>query len=425
MPEEPTAKAARTATTELPEPELFARGSLKLAARLFGPGNLRADQAQVDRLRSFAQEADPLADRLAAVLQRDPRARDLFEHALKHGVDSLDSAPEELFEFFHEVERTPYWVDHDRIDRGARSIVRTGVIGLIPLGDMSLMGGYLASRAVKTLVGTGDLEYEAARRLAETAAWWIDVTTPGALKHGGDGYAAALRVRLLHAHVRAAMNRRHDWNYDEWDHPVNQVQTAGTLLLFSQVFLLGTRMLGVRYTQREREDVLHLWRYVGWLLGVDDALLPADEDDSWRLLWLLAATEFIPDEDSRRLARVLLEQHAVVGQRFGPLNGVIGRAAVNLHAAVSRMLLGDGNADYLGLPAARMSSAAVLTFAAANFIAETARQALPGATTLQRLLGYRSRRWYLKQVTRALELDRTYSRPVRTASGKAAGSTAA
>src|SRR5690606_6734339 len=249
MPEEPTAKAARTATTELPEPELFARGSLKLAARLFGPGNLRADQAQVDRLRSFAQEADPLADRLAAVLQRDPRARDLFEHALKHGVDSLDSAPEELFEFFHEVERTPYWVDHDRIDRGARSIVRTGVIGLIPLGDMSLMGGYLASRAVKTLVGTGDLEYEAARRLAETAAWWIDVTTPGALKHGGDGYAAALRVRLLHAHVRAAMNRRHDWNYDEWDHPVNQVQTAGTLLLFSQVFLLGTRMLGVRYTQ--------------------------------------------------------------------------------------------------------------------------------------------------------------------------------
>src|SRR5690606_3207478 len=163
MPEEPTAKAARTATTELPEPELFARGSLKLAARLFGPGNLRADQAQVDRLRSFAQEADPLADRLAAVLQRDPRARDLFEHALKHGVDSLDSAPEELFEFFHEVERTPYWVDHDRIDRGARSIVRTGVIGLIPLGDMSLMGGYLASRAVKTLVGTGDLEYEAAR----------------------------------------------------------------------------------------------------------------------------------------------------------------------------------------------------------------------------------------------------------------------
>lgn len=420
MPEELTAEP-----TELPEPELFARGPLRLAARLFGPGELRADRTQVARLRSFAEKADPLADRLAAVLRRDPRAGELFEQALKHGVDSLDTAPEELWEFFHEVERTPYWVDHGRIDRGARAIVRTGLIGLIPLGDMSLMGGYLASRAVKTLIGTGDLEYAAARRLAETAAWWIDVTTPGSLRLGGDGYAAALRVRLAHAHVRAAMNRRDDWDYEKWDHPVNQVQTAGTLLLFSHVFLLGMRMLGVRYTQREREDVLHLWRYVGWLLGVDEALLPADEDDSWRLLWLLAATEFIPDEDSQRLARVLLEQHAAIGRHFGPLDKVVGRAAVNLHAAVSRMLLGDANADYLGLPPARISSAAVLTFAAVNFLAETARQALPGATTVQQFLGKRSLRWYLKQVDRAFRLDRTYSRPARTAARSPAGSSAA
>ncbi|MGH3466625.1 MAG: oxygenase MpaB family protein [Thermocrispum sp.] len=405
---------------QVPEPELFARGPLRLAARLMGAGDLRADRTQLSRLRAFAQADDPLADAVAALLQRDPRSRELFERGLHRGVDHLQTAPEELWEFFHEVERTPYWVDAERVDRGARTVVRTGLVGMIPLGDMSLMGGYLASRAVKTLIGTGDLEHATARRLAETATWWIDVTTPGALRPGADGYAAALRVRLLHAQVRAAMNRRDDWDYAAWDRPVNQVQTVGTLLLFSQVFLLGTQMLGVRYTQRERDDVLHLWRYVGWLMGVDDELLPAGEEDAWRLLWLLAATEFIPDEDSRRLAGVLLEQHAAIGQGLGPLSGVVGKTAVNLHAAVSRMLLGGPNADYLGLPAARVTSAAVLTFAAANFAAETARRRMPGATTVQRLLGQRTRSWYLTQVQQSLPLDRSYSRLPRATAGSGA-----
>lgn len=396
----------------LPDPELFSNGPLRVATRLLRVGDPRADSAQLQRLRAFAQADDPLADAVVELFRRDPQARDQFERALRKGVDAVD-APDELWEFFHQVERTPYWVDAERVDRGARAIIRTGLIGMIPLGDMSLMGGYLASRAVKTLVGTGDLEHAAARRLAETATWWIDVTTPGALRMHADGYAAALRVRLVHAHVRAAMNRRDDWDYAAWDRPVNQVQTVGTLLLFSQVFLLGTQMLGVRYTRQERDDVLHLWRYVGWLMGVDDELLPATENDAWRLLWLLAATEFVPDEDSQRLAKVLLEQHALIAQGLGPLSGPVGGMAVQLHAAVSRMLLGKANADYLGLPSARLTSAAIAGLAAANFAAETARRRLPGATAMQERFGRLVRRRYLTQVRKAMPLDRTYSPPAR------------
>lgn len=403
----------------VPDPELFSRGPLRMATRLLRVGDLRADGQQLQRLRAFAQAEDPLADAVVARLRREPQARELFERGLRRGVEAIPEAPDELWEFFHEVERTPYWVDLESIDRGARTIIRTGLVGMIPLGDMSLMGGYLASRAVKTLVGTGDLEHAAARRLAETATWWIDVTTPGALRPHADGYAAALRVRLLHAHVRAAMNRRDDWDYVAWDRPVNQVQTAGTLLLFSQVFLLGTQMLGVRYTQRERDDVLHLWRYVGWLMGVDDELLPANEHDAWRLLWLLAATEFIPDEDSRRLATVLLEQNALIGQGLGPLSRPVGSAAVHLHAAVSRMLLGKSNADYLGLPTPRLASAAIVGLAAANFAAETARRRLPGATAMQERVGRLVRRQYLAQVRKAMPLDRSYSPPTRVEAGAA------
>ncbi|MPY79187.1 MAG: DUF2236 domain-containing protein [Actinophytocola sp.] len=396
----------------LPDPELFATGRLQRAVRLAGNRDLRADAAQLARLRQFAQADDPLADAVVAMIHAMPRGegRKLFEQALADGIDSIDNPPEPLADFFRDVEATPYWVDFDRIDNGARSIIRTGLLGMFPLGDMSLMGGYLASRAVKTLVSTGDLEHTAARRLAETASWWIDVTTPGSLRPQGEGMRAALRIRLVHAFVRDAMNRRDDWDYDAWDRPVNQVQTVGTLLLFSLVFLLGTQLLGIRYTLREREDVMHLWRYVGWLMGVDDELLPGSEADAWRLLWLLATTEFIPDEDSKRLANALLAQNANIGAGLGPLSGVVGSASVSLHAAISRMLIGSSNADYLGLPRNRLTDAAVRGIAAATFVTETARMRVPGATRLQQKIGELTRSRYLAQVSKMLPLDRSYSR---------------
>jgi hypothetical protein len=401
----------------LPDPELLTKGPLRLARRLSGAGDMRADEAQLRRLREFARAADPPADAVVDMIESMPqgRGRALFEQALAQGIDALDNPPEALTEFFAGVDATPYWVDFERIDRGARAIARTGLLGMFPLGDMALMGGYLASRAVKTLVGTGDLEVAAARRLAETGSWWIGVTTPGALRSGGAGVAAALRVRLVHAHVRHAMNRRDDWDYEAWDHPVNQVQTAGTLLLFSHVFLLGAQMLGIRHTEREREDVLHLWRYVGWLMGVDDELLPGSAADAWRLLWLLAATEFIPDEDSRRLAQALLAQHALIGQGLGPLSGVVGGLNVRLHAAISRLLIGKDNADFLGLPNPKLVTAAVLGLSAATFAAETARRRLPGATRLQEKLGELQRTQYLARLRKFVDLDPTFARHMREA----------
>lgn len=396
----------------LPDPEIFARGGFGLASRLFAPGDVRANAEQLRRFREFAQAEDPLADAVVRLTSRDPRAKAQLEAALENQVppdhSPTDYAP--IRDFLRAVEATPYWLDRKRLERGARAITRTGVLGLFPLGDMSLMGGYLASRATKSLVGTGEIEHMASRRLMETAAWWIEVTTPGNLRPHGPGYTAALRVRLVHAHVRAAMNRRRDWDYAAWDRPVNQVQTVGTLLLFSLVFVVGTRFLGIRYTDRERADILHLWRYVGWLMGVDEELLPADEGDAWRLLWLLASTEFIPDEDSQRLAKALLVTHGAIGEGRGPAGKILGHVSTRVHSAISRLVLGKSNADYLGLPDDPLAQAAVLTVAAVNFAAETARRHIPGATALQEYLGTLERRRYVGRLAKVVRLDPTYAR---------------
>lgn len=406
----------------LPDPVLFRQGGLRLASWFFIESDIRGDEQQVRWLREFAQAEDPLADQVVAWIQNQPsgEGRRLFERALAEGIDALEEPPAELVALFRDAEATPYWVDPDRLDRGARAITRTGLLGLFPLGDMSLMGGYLAARATKALVGTGQIEHMATRRLVETATWWIDVTTPGALERGKKGYASALRVRLVHAHVRAAMNGREDWDYAAWDRPINQVQTTGTLLLFSLVFVFGTQLLGVRYTERERADILHLWRYVGWLMGIDEELLPADAGDAWRMLWLLAATEFIPDDDSKRLAKALLKSHAAVGEGRGAIGKVLSHVSVRVHSSISRLVLGKTNADFLELPNDPVAQAAILAVAGANFAAETVRQLIPGATALQERLGRVGRRTYVKRLSMLFDHDPTYAQHMRTNPRRAA-----
>src|SRR5690606_18796317 len=175
---------AMSVDERLPDPELLRTGGFRLATHLYAPGDVRGTRRQLDSLRTYAQAGDPLADDLVSLVERLPRGegRALFERALGDGIDSLDDPPPELVTFFRHADATPYWVDHDRLESAARAIVRTGLLGLFPLADMSLMGGYLASRATNPLVGTGALvEDMAARRLVETTTWWLDVTTPGAL----------------------------------------------------------------------------------------------------------------------------------------------------------------------------------------------------------------------------------------------------
>jgi hypothetical protein len=386
-----------------------------LALRLFMDADIRATPEQLDAFRRFATVGDPLADDLVAEMRQLPagQGRRLFEHAVEHGIASVDDPPPALAAFFAQVESVPVWVDHDKLELAARAMTRTGLLGVYgPLPDIALIGGYLASRPDKVLVRAGDLDKKAPRRLAETANWWVEVSSPGGLDRFAEGFKAVIRVRLTHAHVRAAMHAREDWNYEAWDHPVNQIHTVGTLILFSLIFTVGLQALGYRFTRREREAIFRHWRYVGHLMGVHPDLLPVDEADAWRITWLEAATEFIPDEDSRRLAHAMLAAgpaiHGIRGH--GPAARLAGWTVVSLHSSYMRLALGHGNANHLGIPNRPPFHAAVIGFAAANFAFETARQRIPGATRLSVYTGEKTRRAAMRAVTRQTRADLSYTR---------------
>jgi hypothetical protein len=315
--------------------------------------------------------------------------------------------------FFAQVDARPYWVDQHKLDMATRVLGRIGVItGFTSLAMLSLMGGYLASRADKTLVGTGDLDQMAPRRLAETLTWTVDVTGPGALGRFESGFKGTLRVRLMHAMVRAGMNRRPDWNYAEWDQPVNQSTLAGTLLLFSMGNVLGSQALGLRFTRSEKDAVYHLWRYVGYLIGVDVEILPTCEVDTWRLLWLQADYEFRPDEDSRRLGQALAKALGplLIGTDDTISSRVKRYVVANFLCSYSRLILGKSNADALGLVDSKPFQALVVAVAGINHALEYPRMLIPGLSRRRERVGRRNLEALARVTMSRHNGDRTYRR---------------
>jgi hypothetical protein len=399
----------------LPDPVVFREFPFNLGYRLLTPGDIRPTAAQRDAYRRFTQVGDPLADAVVAMFHRMPagEGRRLFEVAVEQGITALDTPPQELVDFFAQVDAVPYWVDHDKLDVAARVTARTGLWGTyFALPALALMGGYLASRADKTLVGAGDLVAMAPRRLAETATWWLEVTSPHGLERFSPGFKGILRVRLMHALVRAGMNRRADWDYERWDHPVNQSLTVGTLMLFSLANTVGCQALGLRFSAAEKAAVYHFWRYVGVLMGVNPEIVPTDEADTWRLLWLQADYEFLPDDDSRRLAQALIEALGPVFNLTG--QGLASRALrqglTHYVTSYSRLLLGKTNSDFLGLPNSKLFQAAILFTAAINRTTEIPRQYIPGATRFSESVGQRVRRNMIRHAAANTSSDTSYRR---------------
>src|SRR5262249_21306217 len=155
-----------------------------------------------------------------------------------------------------------------------------------------------------------------------------------------------VRVRLIHAQVRKLLLESGQWRSEAWGAPINQCHMAGTNLLFSIGALDALKRFGYRFTAIERESLIHLWRYAGYLLGLESELLVAGEWEGRRLLDMILAFEPESDDDSRALVDALMQTtfHYLRGFHLGRL------CSVNSCYGISRALIGNGRADMLGYP---------------------------------------------------------------------------
>ncbi|MDQ4116207.1 MAG: oxygenase MpaB family protein [Actinomycetota bacterium] len=246
-------------------------------------GVRRRDPALTALLGRRMLARDEPAAELVAAMRRDRGDPERVtvrqvQTALEHGIGAVDNAPEALRRFLAVVEDTPDWVDWDLVERGARAMRRLGRTRDDVLLALSLIGGYRYGGPADLLVETGGLGGSTAiRRLAETQTWALAVGRPGGLRRDGEGFRLTVHVRVMHALVNDRFEHNGRWDSSRWGLPINRSDMATTLGLFNSTLLLGSRLLGRVVTPAESRAVMHAWRYVGWLMGVDDDWLFATE----------------------------------------------------------------------------------------------------------------------------------------------------
>lgn len=265
----------------------------------------------------FRQLGDAPADALVRSLfdrYGDKKARQIYLQ-LVHTFDLIDTAqlPEEIRDF-HAGACSRLRIEHpEKIALASAYFQRSGHAMFLVLIAKCLPQVYTSYRGSKVLYETGylvgkDNKALVARRLMETAQFYIDVLHAGSLRPDGYGAFAATKVRLIHAFVRRFLWDK-GWNEKfaaEYDQPVCQEDMTGTLLAFSACMIEGLHQLGIAISDDEADAVMYTWHIAGQLLGVDDRFNPTDYAGGSELFHHLLNKEKKAGMENQALAQAIL-----------------------------------------------------------------------------------------------------------------------
>ncbi len=307
--------------------------------RRIGEGFARCDEVGARVARAMRTSKD----------DPDHVSRADLRRVLEDGPAALDRIPPALAELLDVTVPDPEWLDWDLLERGGQVYHRFGRNAADVLLQLALIGGYRFGGPTDLLVATGGLTGDSTRRrLGETQKWASSLSRPGALRPHQEAWRLTVHVRVMHALVNDTFGRSDRWDSARWGLPINQSDQAATLGLFDGVALIGVRALGVPVSAADSRAVMHLWRYVGWLLGVDEEFLVDSERERHRLNYhlLLAQSDITEAGPQLSQAIVDLQPHLFEGQ----FAGVRGRYERERLLSMLSVFLGRQSMRELGLP---------------------------------------------------------------------------
>ncbi|SDQ79104.1 hypothetical protein SAMN05421664_2603 [Chryseobacterium soldanellicola] len=232
-----------------------------------------------------------------------------IENYIRNGVSENDIVPESVKKLFTQTQKIPDWLDYNLIRSGAELCMRSNLDSLISLRDYCLIGGYDYAYLNKPLIATEALKKGAVKRLSETLDFWVNVTRYDALKIHAKGYEFAIKTRLIHSYARLSIKKHYkDWDTENWGEPINSWDMMATYIGFSLVFLHSLQKLGNTFSIEEEQGLFHLWKYVGYLLGIPENLLPNDKKQATEYFHLWTSVQPPSDKDSVLLAHSLLNE---------------------------------------------------------------------------------------------------------------------
>ena len=290
---------------------------------------------------------DPLADR---TIQAISSSRDFapVNQVMRTLVENDDfptaELPPAVQHYMEQSSALPSWANLDQMRRGGRLFVRYGPEMVLMLFGASLPLLYAAHPGCEVLLATRQMTHNVHRRIIETGQFVIDVTEPRAWEPDGRGLLTSQKVRLMHAAIRHYLTRDDRWREHwrpEWGTPICQEDLVGTMLTFSVTIIQKLELSKITLTEDEKESYLHLWKVIGYLLGIDENRMPADYAEAEALLALWMRRNHRPNDTSRQLMKAMID--------FWYLR-VPGRSFDGVTSGWCRLWIGDELADALGVP---------------------------------------------------------------------------
>ena len=301
----------------------------------------------VDKYLEHLRIGDPLADDLVNRFEgmKDRKGHRILMQAIDSGIDSVDNPPDELVALFEHLDHVPDWVDWDQMKSGSATILQNALLPAMALVTYALPYTCLAT-GNKPLVFSASLINNTARRYAVATRFFTEAFMPGNMRRDADGFKLAVLTRILHARVRRQILRSGRWD-PSLGLPLNQAHMAMGTIIFSFFVLHGMQRLGGRVRQQEVEGVAMIWRYIGYLLGVNPQISYTSEAQARHLVEVAYSLEWDPDEDARVLSRALVRATPEILRIENQFAARMSSSAVD---ALSRRLLGDHLADRMGYP---------------------------------------------------------------------------
>ena len=319
---------------------------------IVGHGKARlVDSDLADRYVAHTLIGDPVMDAVVDELASLPQDQvHSFIQAGMHGED-MAQAPALLRAFFESPLPDPAWLDQDAFLPGVYAFQRNSVPVLSAFVTGTLIDGF-STLIAKSFVQTGRIFDNGVWRLKQNNRHQMEIFWPGGLMPYGDGWRLSVRIRFVHAQVRRLLAQTEEWDHDAWGVPISAAHLGYAVSCFAARTVKHSEALGAQYTSEERAGFHAVWRYSGYLMGIPESILFADEDEALHLYRIGSLCEPPPSQESIIMTNALINSAPLVAgiddreQRDKLVNNVI--------YPVSRALIGNDLADELMFPSSRL-----------------------------------------------------------------------
>ena len=286
---------------------------------------------------------DPIMEELSSL---PPAVMHQFIWAgIEQQHDILRKAPRVLRDFFQALDEPPPWLDHDAFRPAVRAFHANADLMLVAFVTGVLIEGF-STLIAKSFNITGRT-VRAKRRLQQNNRQLMDIFYPGGLRRENDGWKLCTRVRFVHARMRALLGESGEWDCGAWGTPISAAHLGLAISIFSQRLLEYALRVGGRFTGEERESVLGVWRYGGYLMGIPETILYTTGAEARKIHEVGFMCEPPPDADSIAMANGLIQAIPSVAEVKDPAEM---KSVTRLAYRLSRAFIGNRLADQFEYP---------------------------------------------------------------------------